>query len=131
MAVQKGWTEAPKVSLVASAAVEQYDQVAVTGNKTIGPAASGSTPIGVALSAATATGVAVDVLMYNGGGTVPAINAASCTAGSPVFAFTSGLVKATTTQVTGIVCQLGVCVSGSTATLSRIEFAPGIASKTT
>jgi hypothetical protein len=131
MAVQFGWTEAPKVSLVASAAIELYDQVAVTGNKTIGPAGSGGAAIGVALSAATATGVAVDVVMYNGGGTVPAINAGTCPAGSAVYAFTSGLVKSTTTAASGTACRLGVCVSGSTATLSRIEFAPGISPKTT
>jgi len=126
-----GWTETGKVSFVSSGVIVQYDQVAVSGNKTVAAAGSGGAAVGVALNAATATGIDVGVLMYNKGGTAPAVTAASVTAGSPVYTFTSGLVKATTTAASGTACRIGVCVSGSTAVGDRIEFAPGISPATT
>ena len=126
-----GWTETGKVSFVSGGVIVQYDQVVASGNDIVTVAGSGGQAIGVALNAATATGKDVAVLMYNAGGTVPGVTAATCPAGSSVYTYTSGLVKSTTTAASGTACRIGVCTSGSTVTGARIAFAPGIAPKTT
>jgi hypothetical protein len=137
MATKVGFVDhSGKVTFTASATIDQYECVKATGGtatgaKTAAPAGSGESVIGVAMTAATATGIAIDVKMLTDVGTFPAVNAASVTAGAPIYAFTGGLVKATTTAGSGVECALGVCVSGSTTTLSQIEWVPTAGRRTT
>jgi hypothetical protein len=137
MATKVGWVDnTGKVTFTASATIDQYELVKATGGaagtaKTAAPAGSGESVIGVALTAATATGAVIDVKLLTDNGTFPAVNAASVTAGAVIYAFTGGQVKASTTAASGVECALGVCVSGSTATLSTIEWVPTPGRRTT
>ena len=131
MTVKSGWQEAGRISLISGGTIEQYDQVVISGNGIVTASGSGGAAIGVAMTQATATGLSIDVLPYNAAGTAPAVTAASVTAGAPVYTFTSGLVKASTTAASGTACRIGVCVVGSTSTGDQIAFVPGLSPATT
>jgi len=124
MAVEKSWTDSTgKLSIVASATIDQYEVVKMTGNRTCKPTTAASdVVVGVALTAATATGIAVDVLAVNHGGTCPGVLAASTTAGAKVYPFAGGLLKAAATVASAV--PIGVCVSGATVVGSRVEWLP-------
>ena len=131
MAIKSGWNESGTLTLIASATVDQYELVKITGDGTCAPAGSGERVVGVAMTAATATGIAIDVDALNRSGSFPAITAASVTAGAAVYSFTGGLVKASTTAGSGVECAIGVCVHGSTAVGDQILIAPVFGRATT
>lgn len=124
MAVEKSWTDSTgKLSFVSSATIDQYELVKASGNRLATPTTAASDrAIGVALTQATATGKDVDVLAVNHGGTCPGIIAASVTAGAKVYPFNGGLLKASATVANAV--PVGVCITGATVSLSRIEWLP-------
>ena len=131
MTIKAGWNESGTLTLIASASVDQYEVVKISGDGKCAPAGSGEAGVGVAMTAATATGIAIDVDAFNRGGSFPGIMAASVTAGAEVYTFTGGLLKASTTAASGVACKLGVCINGSTSTGDQIVYVTGGAHATT